>query len=83
MTTEPDDPKVLSALVDLLSSPDDPSSLSDEQLVEAVRQARTARKTAERAAAAELSRRSWSWARIGEAMGVDPSTAYRWVHPRQ
>lgn len=84
MTTEPShDPKVLSALAELLSSRDDPTAMTDDRLVNAVREAREARKEAERVAAAELSRRGWSWAKIGKSMGVDPSTAYRWVYPRE
>ncbi|MCO7194948.1 helix-turn-helix domain-containing protein [Pseudonocardia sp. McavD-2-B] len=84
MTTErPDEPKVLDALTELLSLRDDLTTMTDDRLVAAVLQAREARKDAERTAAVELSRRGWSWARIGKAMGVDPSTAYRWVHPRE
>ena len=74
-------PEVLNALVRLMSSATDLSGVTDQQLVEAALEARQARRVAEGAAAAELSRRGWTWERIGEAMGVDPSTTHRWAAP--
>jgi hypothetical protein len=53
--------------------------LTDEQLVQAVREVRQARKDAEGRAAAELHRRGWTWERIGNALGVVQSTAHRWA----
>lgn len=64
-----------------MSHLDDPSALSDEQLVEAVRQARETKKVAEGRVAAELRRRGWTWPAIGKAIGVDQSTAHGWAQP--
>lgn len=75
------DREVLSALVRLMSSGDDLTGLSDEQLVEAVKEAREAKKVAEGRAAAELRRRKWTWPAIGKAIGVDQSTAHGWAQP--
>ena len=71
----------MSALVRLMSSGDDLTGLTDEQLVEAVRDAREAKKVAEGRAAAELRHRGWTWPQIGKAIGVDPSTAHGWAQP--
>jgi hypothetical protein len=74
-------PGVLNALVLLMAHLDDPSTLTDDQLVAAVIQAREAKKIAEGNAAAELRRRGWTWPQIGKAIGVDPSTAHGWAQP--
>jgi hypothetical protein len=77
----PTNPEVLNALVRLMAGGEDLSDLSDEQLVEAVVQAREAKKVAEGRAAAELRRRRWTWPQIGNAIGVDQSTAHGWAQP--
>ncbi|MHA6626856.1 hypothetical protein ACU61A_15585 [Pseudonocardia sichuanensis] len=74
-----DEPEVMSALVRLMQNPSDPSSLSENELVQAAIRARETKKTAETSAAAELARRGWSWRRIGKALSVDHTTAYGWV----
>jgi hypothetical protein len=74
-------PEVLSALVRVMASQGDLSDLTDEQLVDAVVQARDAKKVAEGRAAAELRRRKWTWPQIGAAIGVDQSTAHGWAQP--
>lgn len=79
MADEPHE--VLSELVRLMSNLEDPKALSNEQLVQAVLDARETKKRAEGVAAAELKRRGWTWARIGKAVGVDPSTAFAWAQP--
>lgn len=75
-------PEVLNALVLLMQNLDNPSVLTDEQLVAAAIDARETKKTAEVTVATELARRGWSWRRIGKALGVDHATAYLWVNPR-
>lgn len=72
-------PEVLSALVRLMSNLDDPSEMSDSEIVEAIQQARQSRKMVEGAGATELRRRGWTWEKMGEALGVDLSTPHRWV----
>lgn len=63
-----------------MNNPDDPATLSDDDLIEAAIEARETKKRAELAAAAELARRpGWTWRRIGKALGVDHTTAYGWV----
>lgn len=79
VTDPPERPRTLNALVRLMLNPDDPATLSDDTLIRAAIEAREAKKLAECSAAAELSRRGWSWRRIGKALGVDHSTAYGWV----
>lgn len=74
-------PGALNALVLLMANLDDPSKLSDQQLVEAVIEARETKKIAEGKAAAELRRRGWTWPQIGKAIGVDQSTAHGWAQP--
>lgn len=74
-------PEVLNALVLLMTNLDNPEVLSEEELVEAVIEARETKKKAEGVAAAELRRRGWTWPRIGKAIGVDPSTAHGWAQP--
>lgn len=75
-------PEVLNALVRLMANLDDPSVLSDDELVKAAIDAREAKKIAEVTVATELSRRpGWTWRRIGAALGVNYTTAYGWVNP--
>lgn len=76
-----DRPEVTNALVRLMTNLADPSVLSDEDLVRAVVEARDAKKKAEGVAAAELRRRGWTWPQIGNAIGVDQSTAHGWAQP--
>lgn len=78
--SEPD-PNPLDALVRLMQNLDDPSELSDDELVRAVVRARETKKRAEGTAAAELRRRGWTWPAIGRAIGVDQSTAHGWAQP--
>lgn len=76
-----ENPEVLNALVLLMSNLDDPSGLTDEQLVAAAREARETKKIAEVKVATELAARGWTWRRIGAALGVNYTTAYGWVNP--
>ncbi|MFC5997093.1 hypothetical protein ACFQE5_23045 [Pseudonocardia hispaniensis] len=74
-------PEVMNALVRLMANLDEPSALTDDELVRAVIEAREAKKKAEGTAAAELRRRGWTWPQIGKAIGVDQSTAHGWAQP--
>jgi hypothetical protein len=74
-------PEVLIALVRLMRNLENPELLTDQELVAAAVEARGAKKEAEGVAAAELRRRGWTWARIGDAIGVDQSTAFGWAQP--
>lgn len=74
-------PEVPNALVRLVNAGYDPTGLSEPELVAAVLQARAAKKDAEGAVAAELSRRGRSWREIGKLLGVDHTTAYGWAKP--
>jgi hypothetical protein len=47
--------------------------------VQAVIEARDAKKLVQGVAATELHERGWTWAQIGHAIGVDQSTAYLWA----
>lgn len=76
---DPQNPEVLNALVLLMRNLDDPSVLTDEQLVAAAVDARETKKTAETKVAAVLAGRGWSWRQIGKALDVHHSTAYGWV----
>jgi hypothetical protein len=67
------------ALSRLMAADYDPTGMSDDDLVAAAIQAREAKRRAETAVAAELMRRHWTWRRIGQALGVDHTTAYGWV----
>lgn len=71
----------IDALARLMTNLDDPSGLSDTDLVQAVVQARETKKIAEGRVAAELRRRGWTWPAIGKAIGVDQSTAHGWAQP--
>lgn len=73
------DPEVLSALVRLMANLDNPSTLSEGELIEAAAEARATKKTADLTVATELASRGWSWRQVGAALGVDHSTAYGWV----
>ena len=79
MANQEPEPEVLSALVRLMSTTADLSNVTDAQLVEAARTAHESRRVAEGKAASELHARGWTWEKIGEAIGVDLSTAYRWA----
>lgn len=74
-----EDPEVLNALVRLVSNLDDPSALSDDEIVEAIRQARETRRIAQRRGAQELQRRGWSLRKIAAALGVHFTQPKRWM----
>lgn len=71
----------IDALARLMTNLEDLSGLSDDDLVQAVVQARETKKIAEGKVAAELRGRRWTWPAIGKAIGVDPSTAHGWAQP--
>lgn len=73
-------PEVTNALVRLMTSGDDLSAMSDDELVNALLALRE-RKKLEGSAAAELHRRDWTWPRIAGLLGVDQSTVHRWAQP--
>lgn len=74
-----ENPEVLNALVRLMKTLDDPSVLTETELVAAAKEARETKKTAELAVAVELAKRGWSWRRIGTELSVDHTTAYGWA----
>ena len=76
-------PEVLSALVRLMTNPDDLSGLTDEELVRAMREARESKKVAEVWGSDELRRRGWTVEQIGKALGVHRAQPMRWAreHP--
>lgn len=74
-----EDHEVLNALVRLMSNLDDPSVLTDEEIVEAIRQARENRTKAQTVGAAELRRRGWTLRRIADAVGVHFTQPKRWT----
>lgn len=71
--------EVLSALVRLMSTGDDMSDFSDEQLIATARVSREFPRLPESRVAFILHTRGWTWEKIGDAIGVDLSTAYRWA----
>lgn len=79
MADSRENPEALNALVRLMQNLDDPSGLTDDQLVRAAAEAKEAKKLAELAAATELACRGWSWRKIGDHLAVNYSTAYGWV----
>ncbi len=77
------DHEVLNALVRLMSNLDDPSGLTDEQLVEAIREAREIRRKALRSATIELQRRGWTARDIAGAVGVHFTQPGRWAKAKE
>lgn len=71
--------EVLNALARLMSNMDDPSVLSPDEIVEAIRQARRTRRVAQRLGALELRRRGWSLRDIAAAVGVHYTQPKRWM----
>lgn len=70
-------------LVRLMTTGEPLSDLTPEQLIRAVRSARQARENAQERAANELHQRGWTWEKIGGALGVSQSTAFRWANPEK
>ena len=79
------DPEVLSALVRLMLNKEDLSELTDEQVVQAMREGRESKEVAEVWGATELRRRGWTVDQIGKALGVHRAQPMRWArkHPSQ
>lgn len=77
LVTEPD--QTLPWLLRLMSSGDPLDDLSDSQIVQAGREAKQVQRAAQGRAAWTLHERGWIWEKIGEALGVAQSTAYRWA----
>lgn len=77
------DPEVLSALVRLMMNKADLSELTDEQVIQAMREGRESKKTAEIWGADELRRRGWTVERIAKELGVHRAQPMRWAreHP--
>ena len=73
------DPEVLSALVRLMLNKDDLSGLTDEEVIQAMREARESKKAAESLGAVELRRRGWTVERIGNELGVHRAQPMRWA----
>lgn len=76
-------PEVMRALVRLMTNPDDLSDLTDEEVIQAMRQARKSKKIAEVHGADELRRRGWTVERIAKELGVHRAQPMRWAreHP--
>ena len=72
-------PEVMRALVRLMTNPEDLSDLTDEEVIQAMRQARKSKKFAEVHGADELRRRGWSDARIAKGLGVHRAQPKRWA----
>ena len=73
------DPEVLSALVRLMLNKGDLSELTDEEVVEAMREGRKSKEVAEGLGATELRRRGWTVDQIGKALGVHRAQPTRWT----
>lgn len=67
------------ALVKLMRQLDDPSGLSEDELLRAVSNVREMRFTVEEVAAKDLQRRGWSTRDIGERLGLDHKTIQAWL----
>lgn len=67
------------ALVRLITSGADVTTLTNEQVVLAVKSTKQASKNAQGRAADLLHDRGWTWEQVGDAFGVNQSTAFRWA----